>query len=113
MLAVGTCFGVATSTSHFQALAAHPSVSCLSDASRLPLTRALDTLLPQVCDHPALLSERAANAIVSGASRARRVAAARLGGGGDGDSDVEAIEDSSEEELELEDSEEEEWETGA
>ncbi len=62
----------------------------------------------QVCDHPALLSERAAHGIVSGVNRARRQAAARQAGGS---SDVEIIEDSSEGE-ELEDSEEGEWESG-
>ena len=62
----------------------------------------------QVCDHPALLSERAAHGIVSGVSRARRQAAARQAGGS---SDVELIEDSSEAE-ELADSEEGEWESG-
>lgn len=62
----------------------------------------------QVCDHPALLSERAAHGIVSGVNRARRQAAARQAGGS---SDVEVIEDSSEGE-ELEDSEEGEWESG-
>jgi SNF2 family DNA or RNA helicase len=70
------------------------------------------TVLKKVCDHPALLSERAAHGIVSGASRARRQAAARLGGGGSGSSsDVEEIEGSSEEEG---DSSEEEgdWESG-
>ena len=68
------------------------------------------TVLKKVCDHPALLSERAAHGIVSGASRARRQAAARLGGGGSGSSsDVEEIEGSSEEE----DSEDEGvWESG-
>lgn len=64
----------------------------------------------QVCDHPALLSDRAAQGIISGASRARRQAAARLGGGGLSGSDAEEIEDSSEEEV-LE-SEEGEWESG-
>ena len=62
----------------------------------------------QVCDHPALLSERAAHGIVSGVNRARRQAAARQAGGS---SDVEIIEDSSEGEA-LEDSEEGEWESG-
>ncbi|KAL4427704.1 hypothetical protein ABPG75_001793 [Micractinium tetrahymenae] len=67
------------------------------------------TVLKKVCDHPVLLSERGAKGIISGASRARRQAAARLGGGGLSDSDVEEIEDSSEEEV-LE-SEEGEWES--
>ena len=66
------------------------------------------TVLKKVCDHPALLSERAAHGIVSGVSRARRQAAARLGGGsfsGEGEeegssSDVDEIEGSSEEEWE-------------
>lgn len=68
------------------------------------------SLATQVCDHPALLSERAAQGIISGASRARRQAAARLGGNSLSGSDVEEIEDSSEEEI-LE-SEEGEWESG-
>ncbi|KAL4444622.1 hypothetical protein ABPG77_002439 [Micractinium sp. CCAP 211/92] len=67
------------------------------------------TVLKKVCDHPALLSVRAAQGIISGASRARRQAAARLGGNSLSGSDVEEIEDSSEEEI-LE-SEEEEWES--
>ncbi len=64
----------------------------------------------QVCDHPALLSDRAAQGIISGASRARRQAAAHLGGGSLSGSDVEDIEDSSEEEILG--SEEDEWESG-
>jgi hypothetical protein len=61
----------------------------------------------QVCDHPALLSDRAAHNIVSGVNRARRQAAAALGGGDDGSSEAEEIDGSSDDEEE-----EEEWESG-
>ncbi|KAI3429485.1 hypothetical protein D9Q98_005576 [Chlorella vulgaris] len=65
------------------------------------------TVLKKVCDHPALLSDRAAHNIVSGVDRARRQAAAALGGGDDGSSEAEEIDGSSDDE------EEEEWKSGS
>lgn len=89
-------------------LACHPSLHQQQPVSPHPPPSLPPSLLcGQVCDHPALLSDRAAHNIVSGVNRARRQAAAALGGGDDG-SEAEEIDGSSDEEEE----EEEEWESG-